>query len=183
MSEAYGISLPELLRILPPDALQKVQEVLGDSFSDAMAARRAACRELRQLCDDAVSHVVFDAQDPALGAFGAALAGLFPNCTRLTLRNVETERCVSAALDGLPAAVRERLSGITITSSHECWLDYAAVVDLRDAAATSARLPRLLATISAAWPRLQTLSLPRVCHLDLAAAVGALAARLTRVVS
>ncbi|KAG2436420.1 hypothetical protein HXX76_006724 [Chlamydomonas incerta] len=200
--------LPELLRVLPPDARQKV---LGDSFSRDMAACRRACRELRQLCDDAVSHVTLEVCGPASGALSAALARLFHNFTRLALHKVETERCVAAALEGLPAAVRQRLSGITVTPTHE-WgqLDYAAILDVLAtgplrlpallqlkfvhstdvmiwlnlgmgdvaAAAAAARLPRLLAAIGAAWPRLQALSLPRLDRFDLAAAVGALAAGL-----
>ncbi|KAG2423775.1 hypothetical protein HXX76_015051 [Chlamydomonas incerta] len=118
-------TLPELLRVLPPDARQKV---LGDSFSSDMAACRAACRELRQLCDDAVSLIAFDVRAPARGALGAARgAQLFP-FTRLALQNVMRTSCVADA--GLPAAVRQRLSGITITPSDELWpLDYAAIVD------------------------------------------------------
>ncbi|KAG2449172.1 hypothetical protein HYH02_005919 [Chlamydomonas schloesseri] len=123
-------TLPDVLRVLPPDVLNSV---LGASFSSSLVAScRLVCRELCDFFDACVTSARLQVGE-AQRLQGTSPLARLPRCSRLALRLGTDAGDLARALAGTSAQARQRISSITISRNGPLWrpshIDLLATVE------------------------------------------------------
>ncbi|KAG2449990.1 hypothetical protein HYH02_000094 [Chlamydomonas schloesseri] len=175
MSRA-SVSLPDLLQALPADARDTIFGTT--TFSARGLARcRLACKELRDLCDGAVSEARLRISASTVAEWGPgqrSVLARFPSCTRLHLHIAcdAANKLAGLALIGASPTCKQRITKVTLTSS----LDYS---DRLRPAQVRVDVESAISALARHLPSLQDLQLD--CPDVLPAASSSYVARQVRI--